>query len=143
MKASRRSLLVRSWALALAFAGDAHAAPARAWLGTFQPAPGAIKERCADCTKHKIQPCAGSVRVLTASDGTSPSGDVVIVSPLLGLVAPGKVDQGRVALAWFHYDLRDSNDGVLVLPAGTAVGLPPATAADVRDIGQALLRNEV
>jgi hypothetical protein len=127
--------------LVVVVAHAAYAAPPRAWLGTFQP--GATVEHCADCAKRKIQPCAGSVRVLTPDDGSAPTGDVVIVSPLLGLVAAGTVAQGRVALPWFHYDLRDSDAGVLVLPGGTKVGLPPATAADVRDIGQALLRNEV
>jgi hypothetical protein len=130
---------------AIAVAAVAHAAPpARAWLGTFQPAPGAVRESCTGCSKRKIQPVAGSVRVLTPGDGSpAPTGDVVIVSPLLGVVAAGKIDQGRVPVAWFHYDLRDSDDGVLVLPAGTPIGLIATTPTDARDIEQALLKNEV
>jgi hypothetical protein len=127
--------------LVVALGHVASAAPPHAWIGTFQP--GEVVERCADCAKRTIHPCAGSVRVLSAGDGTLPTGDVVVVSPLLGMIAAGKVDNGRITLPWFHYDVRDADDGVLVLPGGTSVGFPRATPADVRDIGQALLRNEV
>jgi hypothetical protein len=139
MKVSTPSLAI---ALVLALAGTAAAAPAQAWLGTFQPASAA--SRCADCTKRKIQPCAGSVRVLTSADRGAPStGDVTVVSPLLGVVWTGRLDQGRVDVPWFNYDLRDSDDGVVVLPGGTPVGLIPLSPAERKDIEQALLKNEV
>jgi len=140
MKAFPHSVIVLG-ALA-ALAAPASAAPPQVWLGTFQP--GAPVTRCADCAKRKIQPVAGSVRVLTPGDGSAlPTGDVVIVSPLLGVVATGKVEHGSIAVAWFNYDLRDSDDGVLVLPAGTPIGLVATSPADARDIGQVLLKNQV
>ena len=135
-------VLTPSLVLALATTAAAAPAPVKAWLGTFQPA--APTEHCSDCTKRKIQPCAGSVRVLTSPDSaTPPAGDVTVVSPLLGVVSTGKLDQGSVSVPWFNYDLRDSDDGVVVLPAGTPVGLIPTSPGERKEIEQALLKNEV
>src|SRR5439155_14797689 len=109
---------------------------------TFSPEPA--DKPCADCTKPTIAPRAGIVRVLTPSDDSpSASGDVVIVNPLLGVIWHGHVDQGRVAVAWFNYDRRDSADGVLVLPAGTDPKFVEPTKPDVLAIEQTLLRDEV
>ena len=142
--ASRRSLALAVVAGALAAGADALAAPPpRVWLGTFAPATGALTARCTDCAKRTIAPVAGSVRVLTSGEGTPPpEGDVVIVSPLLGAVARGRVEQGRVAVPWFNYDLRDSDDGVLVIAGDVRVGLPAPDPADVRAIEQVLLRDD-
>ncbi|HTR49835.1 MAG TPA: hypothetical protein VMJ10_03950 [Kofleriaceae bacterium] len=135
--------MTRAWLLSLLVATTAAAAPPRAWLGTFQPAPGAIGERCADCAKRKIAPVAGSVRVLTSGDGVAPpEGPVVVVSPLLGVVARGKAVHGQVTVPWFDYDLRDGDDGVLVLEGDVPVGLPPATPADARAIEQVILHDD-
>ena len=135
--ASLRSALV----VVAALGGTAAAAPPRVWLGTFEPA-GTPPPRCTDCTRRTIAPCAGTVHVLISDDGTPPpTGDVVIVSPLLGVVARGPIEGGRVAVAWFNYDRRDDDDGVLVLPPGVQVGLPPTSAADARAITE-LLRGD-
>lgn len=129
--------------LSLLVATTAVAAPPRAWLGTFQPAPGSGTERCSDCAKRKIAPCAGTVRVLTTGDGVAPpEGPVVVVSPLLGVVARGKALHGQVAVAWFDYDTRDGDDGVLVIEGDVPVGLPAATPADARAIEQVILHDE-
>ncbi len=110
------------------------------WLGTFQPAQHA--EACSDCKEPAPAPTAGSVRVLPPADGTLPSGEVVIASPLLGLVVPGKVDAGRVALAYFPYDRRDSDDAVLVLPAGTVARFVTVTPTDVVAIKATLVHDD-
>ena len=108
------------------------------WLGTFQPAQPA--QACADCKTPTPEPRAGSVRVLPPADGDAPSGEVVIASPLLGLAVPGKIDSGRVQLAFFPYDRRDSDDAVLVLPKDTVARFVVATAADIVAIKDALVR---
>lgn len=113
-----------------------------AWVGTFQPA--AAQTHCADCAKPKIEPGPGTVRILTRGDGTAPpQGEVVIVSPLLGVVARGKAEAGKLAVAWFNYDLRDGDDGVLVLPGDTPIGLVEVTGPDVGLVKHALLKDEV
>src|SRR5262249_25260047 len=85
------------------------------WLGTFEPSKA--EAACAECTAPKIEAHDGFVRVLSPSDNTPPAtGDVVVVSPLLGVIAHGKVDHGKIAVPWFNYDRRDSADGVVVLP---------------------------
>ena len=113
-----------------------------AWVGTFSPEPPV--KPCADCAKPTIAAHAGNVRVLTPSDNTPPaSGDVVLTSPLLGIVLHGKVEQGRVAVAWFDYDSRDSANGVIVLPAGTEPRFVEPAKPDVLAIQQALLHDEV
>ena len=116
--------------------------PVQAWIGTF--APREPVATCAECTTQKIVPRAGLVRVLTPSEGAAPTtGEVVIVNPMLGVVARGAIANGQVAVAWFNYDLRDSDDGVLVLPAGTKPRLVTATPLEVVAIKAALLRDEV
>lgn len=126
----------------VALGGVAAAAPPRVWLGTFEPA-GTPPPRCTDCTRRTIAPCAGTVHVLTAGDGTPPpEGQVVIVSPLLGVVARGRIAGARVAVPWFNYDRRDADDGVVVLPGAVQVGLPPTSPADARAIEQVLRRDD-
>src|ERR1051325_7429424 len=112
-----------------------------AWVGTFSPEPPV--KPCADCAKPTIAAHAGNVRVLTPSDNTPPaSGDVVLTSPVLGIVLHGRVEQGRVAVAWFDYDSRDSANGVIVLPAGTEPRFVEPAKPDVLAIQQALLHDE-
>ena len=112
------------------------------WIGTFTP--DTAEPACVDCAKPTIVPRAGTVRVLTPSDDTpAANGEVVMINPLLGVVAHGKVEQGKVHVPWFNFDRRDSADGVIVLPAGTEPSLIPASKLDVLAIQQALMRNEV
>jgi hypothetical protein len=110
------------------------------WLGTFAPVDKA--PACADCKAPSPLPRAGSVRVLPPPDGAMPAGEVVIASPLLGLVVPGKVDAGKIALAFFPYDRRDSDDAVLVLPPDTVARFVVATPADVVAIKDTLVRDD-
>ncbi len=112
------------------------------WIGTFTPDGG--EAPCADCTKPTIAPHAGSVRVLTPStDQPAATGDVVVINPLLGVVARGKVDQGKVGVAWFNYDRRDGADGVLVLPADAEPVFVTPSKLDVLGIEQAMMHDEV
>jgi hypothetical protein len=111
------------------------------WIGTFEPSKA--EAPCADCAAPKIEPHDGFVRVLTPSDGPAASGDVVVVSPLLGVIAHGKVDQGKIAVPWFNYDRRDSADGVLVLPGDADPRLVTPTKAEVIAIEQAMMHDEV
>jgi hypothetical protein len=92
----------------------------------------------------KLTPVAhgGSVRVLTPERGPAAAGDVVIVHPLLAKVATGKVDKGTVALAEFAFDQRDGDDGVVVLPGGTAVAILAPSKADVAAISALLVRTD-
>src|SRR5438132_10427397 len=101
------------------------------WIGTFDPQlDPKTNLPCLECKGPKVTPQAGVVRVLTPSDGSPPAtGDVVMVSPLLGVVARGRLEAGRVAVAWFNYDHRESDDGVLVLPASVEPILVEPTAA--------------
>lgn len=112
------------------------------WIGTFEPSKP--EAACADCAAPKIAPHDGFVRVLTPSD-TAPAatGDVVVVSPLLGVIAHGKVDHGKVAVPWFNFDRRDSADGVLVLPGDADPQLVTPTKLDVIAIEQAMMHDEV
>ena len=122
----------------------AKAAPAAsaAWIGTFEPADGPHK-KCVDCAGAEVTARPGRVRVLTPSDGSpAASGDVVVVSPLLGATASGHVDGGAIRLDSFGDDARDSDDGVLVLPAGTPTTAVTASRADDAAIRAALLRDE-
>lgn len=115
-------------------------AASSAWIGTFA---STAHVACADCAAPAVVARGGTVRVLTPSDGApAATGDVVVVSPLLGAIARGTVVGGAVALPWFVDDARDSDDGVLVLPAGTAVRLVAPTPADDAQIRAALLRDE-
>jgi hypothetical protein len=82
----------------------------------------------------------GSVRVLTPDHGPAATGDVVVVHPLLGKTAAGKVDQGTVVLAEFAFDQRDGDDGVLVLPGATPVALLAPSRADVAAIKAVLAK---
>ena len=130
--------------MASARGGGGKQAPAAsaAWVGTF--ASGA-QDRvvCTDCAVPKVSTRGGSVRVLRPADGSpAASGDVVVVSPLLGAITPGHVAAGQVALAWWIDDARDADDGVLVLPAGARPHLAVPTKADDTEIRAAILRNE-
>ncbi len=115
-------------------------AASAAWVGTFA---GEGHTACAECEDPKVIARGGSVRVLTPSDGSpAANGDVIVVSPLLGAIARGHVDGGKVALPWFVDDARDSDDGVLVLPAGTQARLVVPAKGDEAQIRAALLRDE-
>jgi hypothetical protein len=92
----------------------------------------------------KLTPVAhgGAVRVLTPDRGPAASGEVVVVHPLLGKTAAGKVDRGAVVLDDFAFDQRDGDDGVLVLPGGTPVAFVAASKADVATVRAILVRTE-
>ena len=82
------------------------------------------------------------MRVLASDAGPPPPGDVVVVHPLLGKVATGKLDRGLVALGDFAYDQRDADDGVLVLPGGTQAALVAPSKTDVAAIKATLIRTD-
>jgi hypothetical protein len=112
---------------------------AAAWLGVFRPA--ATVEPSAT---HAIVGRAGEVVVLTPGDGSPPpSGEVAIVQPLVGMNLVAPIARGRIALALFAIDRREGADTVLLLPAQTIVKFVAPTAADVKAIKLALLKNEV
>jgi hypothetical protein len=92
----------------------------------------------------KLTPVAhgGTVRVLTPQTGPAAAGDVVVVHPLLARAAPGKVDNGAVALADFAFDQRDGDDGVLVLPGGSVVAFVTPTKADAAAIAATLVKTD-
>ena len=118
----------------------AASSPLQVWLGVFDPKLPAH----APWDNAKLTPVAhgGSVRVLTPAAGSAASGDVVIVHPLLGKTAAGKVDKGVVALAEFAFDQRDGDDGVIVLPGGTQVALVEPSKTEVAAIKALLVRTE-
>jgi len=110
------------------------------WIGVFDPKLPAHPP----WDNAKLTPVAhgGTVRVLTPDRGAAASGDVVVVHPLLGKQAAGKVDKGAVALADFAFDQRDGDDGVIVLPGGTPVAFVAPSKADVAAVRAALVRTE-
>jgi hypothetical protein len=110
------------------------------WIGVFDPKLPAHPPW--DHPKLTPVPHGGAVRVLAPERGLAASGDVVIVHPLLGKVATGKVDKGAVAVAEFAYDQRDGDDGVIVLPGGTAATLVAASKADIAAVRATLVRTE-
>jgi hypothetical protein len=114
--------------------------PLPVWIGVFDPRLPVH----APWDNVKLTPVAhgGAVRVLTPESGAAASGEVVIVHPLLGKTATGKVDKGAVVLADFAFDQRDGDDGVIVLPGGTTVALVAPTKADVAAIKATLVRTE-
>ncbi|MEO8554124.1 MAG: hypothetical protein ABI678_29315 [Kofleriaceae bacterium] len=112
---------------------------AAAWLGVFRPAA-----KVEPSETRAIVGRAGEVVVLTPGDGTpSPSGEVAIVQPLVGMNVVAPIASGKIALALFALDRRDGADAVLLLPAQTVVKFVVPTAADVKAIKLALLKNEV
>jgi hypothetical protein len=115
-------------------------APPPVWIGVFDPKLPTHPP----WDNAKLTPVAhaGAVRVLAPGDGPAASGDVVIVHPLLGKAATGKVDKGKVALAEFAFDQRDGDDGVVVLPGGTAVAFVAPSKADVAAIKATLVRTD-
>ena len=114
------------------------------WVGTFTAAvPATERVACADCAEPKVTARGGSVVVLTPSDGAPvATGEVVVVQPLLGAITTGHVEAGRLQLPWFVDDVRDSDDGVLVLPAGTQARLVAVGKPDDALIRAALMRDE-
>jgi hypothetical protein len=118
----------------------APAAPLAIWIGVFDP--GLPVHPPWDNAKLTPVAHGGAVRVLTPSNGPAASGDVVIVHPLLGKVATGKVDKGAVAVAEFAFDQRDGDDGVIVLPGGTPVAFVAASKADIAAVRSTLVRTE-
>ncbi|HEU4727112.1 MAG TPA: hypothetical protein VFT22_04465 [Kofleriaceae bacterium] len=110
------------------------------WIGVFDPrlplhAPW-------ENTQLTAVAHAGSVRVLTPPSGAAASGEVIVVHPLLGKTATGKIDRGAVELADFAFDQRDGDDGVIVVPAGTPVAIVPPSKADAAAIAQTLVRTD-
>jgi hypothetical protein len=125
--------------------GVAAAAPAPrplppVWIGVFDPKLPVHPP----WDNAKLTPVShgGTVRVLTPQTGPAATGEVVIVHPLLGKTATGKVDKGAVELADFAFDQRDSDDAVIVLPGITAVGFVAPSKADVAAIRTTLGRTE-
>lgn len=110
------------------------------WIGVFDPRLPAHPP----WDNAKLTPVehGGAVRVLTPDRGAAASGDVVVVHPLLGKLAAGKVDRGAVALADFAFDQRDGDDGVIVLPGGTPVAFVAPSKADVAAVRATLVRTE-
>lgn len=123
-------------------ASPAKAAPAPLplWIGVFDPRLPVH----APWDNAKLTPVAhgGAVRVLAPGSGPPASGDVVVVHPLLGKAAPGKVEGGAVVLADFAFDQRDGDDGVIVLPGGTQVAFVAPSKGDVAAIRATLVRTE-
>jgi hypothetical protein len=115
-------------------------APLQVWIGVFDPKLPAHPP----WDNAKLTPVAhgGSVRVLASDVAGAPSGDVVVVHPLLARTATGKVDNGAVALAEFAFDQRDGDDGVIVLPAATPVAFVAPSKTDVAAIRATLVRTE-
>jgi len=116
------------------------AAPLQLWIGVFDPRLPVHPP----WDNARLTPVAhgGAVRVLTPETGAAATGDVVIVHPLLGKIATGKVDKGVVVLADFAFDQRDGDDGVIVLPGGTPVGLVAPSKADGAAIRAVLVKTE-
>jgi hypothetical protein len=114
--------------------------PPPVWIGVFDPKLPAHPP----WDNAKLTPVAhgGAVRVLTPATGATASGDVLIVHPLLGKTAAGKVDKGAVVLADFTFDQRDGDDGVIVLPASTPVAVVAPSKADAAAIAATLIRTE-
>jgi hypothetical protein len=110
------------------------------WIGVFDPTLPVH----APWDNAKLTPVAhgGVVRVLTPESGPAAAGDVVIVHPLLGKTATGKVEKGTVVLAEFAFDQRDGDDGVIVLPAGTAIAFVSPSKADAVAVGSLLVRTD-
>ena len=110
------------------------------WIGVFDPKLPVHPPW--NNAKLTPVPHGGTVRVLTSASGPAASDDVVIVHPLLGKIATGKVDRGTVTLAEFAFDQRDGDDGVLVLPGGTPVAIVPPSKQDVAAISAVLVRTD-
>jgi hypothetical protein len=110
------------------------------WIGVFDPRLPAHPP----WDNAKLTPVVhgGAVRVLAPDRGAAASGEVVVVHPLLGKAATGKVDNGAVALAEFAFDQRDGDDGVIVLPGGTPVAFVAPSKADVAAVRATLVRTE-
>lgn len=110
------------------------------WIGVFDPRTGVHAPW--DNDKRTPVEHGGTVRVLTPSDGAPATGDVLVLHPLLGKAAPGKVDKGQIALAEFVYDQRDGDDGVVIVPAGTPVAFVALARPDDAAIRAALMKGE-
>jgi len=103
-----------------------------------QPAPP-----CTDCKAPKVVASAGSVRVLPPGEGAPPSGDVLVASPLLGLVVPGKIADGQIAVGFFPLDTRELDTNVVLLPPATVARFVVATPADVLQVKDAIARADL
>jgi hypothetical protein len=112
---------------------------AAAWLGVFRPAA-----KVEPSETRAIVGRAGEVVVLTPGDGSAaPTGEVAVVQPLVGMNLVAPIAGGKIALPLFAIDRRAGADTVLLLPANTVVKFVAPTAADVKAIKLALLKNEV
>jgi hypothetical protein len=111
------------------------------WIGVFDPK---LPVHPPWGGNGKLTPVAhgGVVRVLTPESGAAAAGEVVIVHPLLGKMASGKVEKGTVALADFAFDQRDGDDGVIVLPGGTAVAFVAPSKPDSAAIAALIVKTD-
>ncbi|HET9992544.1 MAG TPA: hypothetical protein VFQ65_28620 [Kofleriaceae bacterium] len=112
---------------------------AAAWLGVFRPAA-----KLEPSDTRAIVGRAGEVVVLTPSDRSpAPTGEVVIVQPLVGMNLVGTIVNGKIELPLFAIDRREGADAVLLLPAATVVRFVTPTAADEKAIKAVLIRDDV
>jgi len=110
------------------------------WVGTFIPRDHASCNTGCEAAKPVAKP--GQVRVLAPSKGPPASGAVMIVQPILAAYGVGTVSSGVVQLVSFPYDEnRDTDNNVLVVPAGTKALLVEPSKADVVAIKAALLKS--
>ncbi|HEY4243645.1 MAG TPA: hypothetical protein VGM88_27720 [Kofleriaceae bacterium] len=109
------------------------------FLGVFDPGLPAH----APFTNAALTPVphAGVVRVLAPEKGDPPSGAVHVIQPLLGKIADGTVDKGRVTVADFAYDQRDGDDSVIVTPATGPAAIVPLAKGDAVAIRAVLHRD--
>jgi hypothetical protein len=133
---------MRSALALVVLAGTAQAVPPkhRAWLGVFRPSPPDLVQS----DTRAVIGHAGSVVVLTPGDGSAaPTGDVVVVQPLVGMNLEATIDHGQIALPLFAIDRRPGADAVLLLPAHTQVVFVEPSKADLVAIRAALLKDDV
>jgi len=129
-------------AMVVVLAGAAGAAPPKrvAWLGVFRPSPPDLVQS----ETRAVIGHAGTVIVLTPGDGSAaPTGDVVVVQPLVGMNLEATIEHGQIALPLFAIDRRPGADAVLLLPAKTQVVFVEPSKADVVAIRAALLKDDV
>jgi hypothetical protein len=110
-----------------------------AWLATFQPSAPLELSPTRDIVGR-----AGTVVVLTPAGGPPPpqTGQVTVVQPLTGMNLVVAIDHGRIALPLFAIDRREYAGTVLLLPADVTVRFVEPSAADIKAIRTALMKDE-
>jgi hypothetical protein len=112
----------------------------RAWVGVFRPSPPDLVQS----ETRAVIGHAGRVVVLTPGDGTAaPTGEVVVVQPLVGMNLEATIDHGQITLPLFAIDRRAGADAVLLLPAKTQVVFVEPSKADLVAIRAALMKDDV